>query len=237
MNELSNNEGHVLNNHKEVVTDNEEQNMAYEDYPLLTWRAPERDESVDDDVVQEEDFEDYSEYSSLPNDYSTDVDDAIQQAKEKAKISPNLWKRDDVPHEGWKCVGVDDLGAPVGICEMCGYKIIRYAHKMEHPGYHSLTCGCICAGKMEGSIEQAKRREAEFKNMQSRRINFFRRKWKRSRKGNEYLKIDDHVVVLYNVNSSSKWKYSVDNEFSKSVYSSKERAMAAAFEKLELIRK
>lgn len=88
------------------------------------------------------------------------------------------------------------MGAPAGICEMCGYQIIRYAHHMEHKNYRPLICGCVCAGKMEGNIEEAKRREAEFKNKQERRVNFFKRKWKHSKKGNKYLKIEDHVIVI-----------------------------------------
>lgn len=185
--------------------------------------------------------ENIQEAAGIPQEsYNSDYDDrtreAIIAAREKAKNSPNLWKRNDVPHDGWSCVGVEDLGAPVGICEMCGYQIIRYAHHMEHPRYRSLICGCVCAGKMEGNIEEAKRREAEFKNMQARRINFFKRKWRRSKKGNDYLKIDDHVVVIYNIKTGNQWKYSIDNEFSKAAYNSRERAMSDAFEKLELIR-
>lgn len=190
-------------------------------------------DNIEEDIVQEAEI--------LSDEFDDPVKDgteeAILEAKEKAKNSPNLWKRDDVPHSGWTCAGVEDLGAPVGICEMCGYQIIRYAHHMEHPQYHSLVCGCVCAGKMEGSVEEAKKREAEFKNMQARRINFFKRKWHRSRKGNEYLKIDDHVVIIYSIKPGNQWKYSVDNEFSQTAYSSREKAMSAAFEKLELLRK
>lgn len=90
------------------------------------------------------------------------------QLKKAKADSPNLWKDEAVPHSGWSCTGVEDLGAPVGICEMCGYQIIRYVHHMEHPRYTSLSVGCICAGKMEGSIAEAKRREAEFKNKQQK---------------------------------------------------------------------
>ncbi len=178
---------------------------------------------------------------SMPGENPDALDDSIKvammEAKEKAKSSPNLWKRDDVPHRGWKCAFVEDLGAPVGICEMCGYQIIRYAHQMEHENYGSLICGCVCAGRMEGNIEEAKRREAELKNSQARRINFFKRKWKQSKKGNDYLKIEDHVIVIYHIQSNGKWKYSIDNEFSKVMYDSRERAMAAAYEQFEKIRK
>ncbi|MDE6875435.1 MAG: UvrD-helicase domain-containing protein [Lachnospiraceae bacterium] len=164
---------------------------------------------------------------------------AAQAARVQAlkEASPNLWKRDDVPHTGWNCTGISDLGAPIGICEMCGYQIIRYAHHMEHPQYRNLTAGCVCAGKMEGDLAGAKQREAEFKNRQARRVNFFKRKWKQSKKGNEYLKIDDHVVVIYhNADSGNIWKYSIDNQFCRNTYATRERALAAAFDALELLR-
>ncbi len=160
-----------------------------------------------------------------------------EQLKTLKENSPNLWKDPRVPKSGWSCVGVEDLGAPVGICQMCGYQIIRYAHQMEHPEYHSLSVGCVCAGKMEGSISEAKSREAAFKHKQARRVNFFKRKWKRSQKGNEYLKIDDHIVVLYKCGGGrSVWKYSIDKEFGKNEYTDRAKAIAGAFEALELLR-
>lgn len=165
---------------------------------------------------------------------------AAQAARLKTlkENSPNLWKRDDVPHTGWTCTGISDLGAPTGICEMCGYQIIRYAHHMEHPQYRNLIAGCVCAGKMEGDIAGAKQREAEFKNRQARRLNFFKRKWKQSKKGNEYLKIDGHVVVLYhNTNIGNQWKYAIDNQFCQNTYATRERALAGAFDALEIILK
>ena len=179
-------------------------------------------------LVVEETFE--------PDEPDDEVEKAIQLAKERAKNSSNLWKRDDVPHSGWHCVNVEDLGAPVGICEMCGYQIIRYAHYMEHPEYRSLVCGCICAGKMEGDIEGARRRESELKNRLARRVSFFKRKWKVSMNGNDYLKLDDHLVVICSALSRGMWKYAIDNVFSEKAYDSKEKAKAAAFDRLELIR-
>lgn len=176
----------------------------------------------------------------------------VSPAKPKADF-PNLWKREDVPHSGWHCVGVEDLGAPVGICQMCGYQIIRYAHQMEHPEYGPLSVGCVCAGRMEGDVETAKRREAEFKNKQSRRLRFFQRKWKQSKKGNEYLKIDGHVIVLYQHSKNTQanhdaregksregasvWKYAIDNQFCRTVYATRERAVAGVFDALDELRK
>ncbi len=163
---------------------------------------------------------------------------ALQRKVEQLKSdTPNLWKSDDVPHDGWTCSGIEDLGAPVGICEMCGYQIIRYAHHMEHPRYHSLTAGCVCAGRMEGDIEAAKRREADYKNRESRRASFFKKKWKHSKKGNEYLKTDGHVIVLCQLErTGNQWKYAIDNTFCKTLYPNRDTAAAAVFDALEEMR-
>ncbi|MBQ3251629.1 MAG: UvrD-helicase domain-containing protein [Oscillospiraceae bacterium] len=148
----------------------------------------------------------------------------------------NLWKRDDVPKTGWVCTGVTDLGEPVGVCEMCGHQIIRYVHHMYHPNFGSLGVGCICAGKMEGNIEQAKKREQDFKSKESRKENFKNRQWKTSKNSNSYIKIKDHLVVLYHNKKNDTWKYSLDNVFCPEIYPTQEEAMDAAFEALEKLR-
>ena len=79
----------------------------------------------------------------------------------------------------------------------------------------------------------AKKREQDFKSKQARRENFQKRKWKQSRNGNSYVKIKDHLVVLYKLKSSSRWKYSLDNEFCAGTYVSREDAVLAAFEVLD----
>lgn len=142
----------------------------------------------------------------------------------------NLWKRDDVPKTGWVCTGVTDLGRPVGMCEMCGHQIIRYVHHMFHPDYGSVDAGCVCAGKMEGNPERAKQREQDFKNKQARKDNFMKRKWKVSKNNNSYLKIQNHLIVLYYNKKYDNWKYSLDNQFCKEVFETREEAMEAAFE-------
>lgn len=148
----------------------------------------------------------------------------------------NLWNRDDVPKTGWVCTGVTDLGAPVGVCEMCGHQIIRYVHHMDHPDFRSLGVGCICAGKMEGNIERAKKREQDFKSKELRKANFKGRQWKTSKKSNSYLKIKDHLVVLYHHPQKDTWKYAIDGVFCPEVYYTRESAMDAIFEALEKLR-
>lgn len=148
----------------------------------------------------------------------------------------NLWKRDDVPKDGWTCEDVTDLGAPVGVCEMCGHQIIRYVHHMTHPNYRSLDVGCICAGKMEGNIENAKQREQNLKNRQARKESFAKRKWKISKNNNRYIKIRDHLIVLYYNQKYDNWKYSLDNAFCPEVYKTREEVVDAVFEALELLK-
>ncbi len=152
--------------------------------------------------------------------------------RQKLAETDNLWKRDDVPHDGWRCVGITDLGSPCGVCEMCGEQIIRYVHHMEHDHYRPLGVGCVCAGKMEGDIGAAKKREREFRNRQSRRESFGRKQWKVSRNGNPYLKIKEHIVVLCKL-KNNRWKYSFDNTFCAESYPSREAVIDAVFDILE----
>ena len=149
--------------------------------------------------------------------------------------SDNLWKRDDVPKTGWVCKGVTDLGGPYGICQMCGYQIIRYVHHMYHPSYGYIDAGCVCAGRMEGNIDAAKQRERAAKNKASRRESFKKRKWKTSRNGNSFIKIKDHIIVLYHRKTDDVWKYSLDNVFCIEVFETKDEAKMAAFDALERV--
>lgn len=191
------------------------------------------------------------EDTSLPKEDEIEADGATEEFEEIEEISfesedptpaskrpsteghENLWEHDDVPKSGWVCIGITDLGEPVGICEMCGHQIIRYVHHMAHPNYRSLGVGCVCAGKMEGDIEGAKKREREFKNKQTRRQNFMKRKWKTSRNSNSYLKIKEHLIVLYQVKGKNLWKFSMDNVFDNSTYKTREECQLAAFEALD----
>ncbi len=149
--------------------------------------------------------------------------------------SDNLWLRDNVPKTGWQCVKITDLGKPVGICEMCGHQIIRYVHFMQHPDYRTLKVGCVCAGKMEGDIEKAKKREQELKNKEARRETFLKREWKVSKNQNRYLKIKDHLLVLYCNPKTKKWKYSIDGKFCDETYATKESLLNVLFDVIDLM--
>lgn len=185
-------------------------------------------EDVSETVEEIEITEDREDEEEIP-----DEKKIPPELKAKLDAAPNHWEDPNFPKTGWSCTGVTDLGSPVGICEMCGWQIIRYVHHMVHDSGLSLDCGCVCAGKLEGNIERAKKREAAFKNKEARKFNFKKRTWKKSGRGNEYLKIKNHIVVLFHFRDSDKWKYSIDNEFCKKSYNSRNEVIEAVFEALE----
>ena len=185
-------------------------------------------EDVSETVEEIEITEDEEDEEEIP-----DEKEIPPELKAKLDAAPNHWEDPNFPKTGWSCTGVTDLGSPVGICEMCGWQIIRYVHHMVHDSGLSLDCGCVCAGKLEGNIERAKKREAAFKNKEARKFNFKKRTWKKSGRGNEYLKIKNHIVVLFHFRDSDKWKYSIDNQFCKKSYNSRNEVIEAVFEALE----
>ena len=146
----------------------------------------------------------------------------------------NLWKRRDVPHEGWVCIDVIDLGEPVGICRMCGHQIIRYVHVMFHPDYpRRIGAGCVCAGRMEGNPERARERENAVKNRLARRETFLKTPLKRSRNGNEYIKYKDEIITLLKDKyRAGHYKTAFRNSFSVS-HPTKEEALLETFDKID----
>jgi hypothetical protein len=107
------------------------------------------------------------------------------------------WAQPGVPHRGWECVDIEDLGNVDAVCEMCEMVHIRFVHIMEHPDHEALRVGCVCAGNMEQDLVGARRRESEFKKRQSRRSSWLTRPWRTSRAGNDYLNTDGLNVVVY----------------------------------------
>lgn len=108
------------------------------------------------------------------------------------------WSSAGVPHKGWTCVDIEDLGEPSAECEMCESTTIRYVHHMEHPRYPQvLGVGCVCAGHMEGSLATSRAREASMKSRAGKRGRWLSRAWKVSSKGNPHIKADGYRVTVY----------------------------------------
>lgn len=109
------------------------------------------------------------------------------------------WGHAGVPHRGWTCDDIEDLGEPSATCEMCEVQEIRYIHHMSHPRYEgTMACGCICAGHMEGDVFAAEERERRMKNAAARRRRWLSRKgWRVSRNGNPTIKAYGYRVTVF----------------------------------------
>jgi hypothetical protein len=69
-----------------------------------------------------------------------------------------------MPHTGWTCVSIEDLGEPSETCEMCEHAEIRFVHVMSNPRWpQMLRCGYHCAGRMEEDFIGPAAREAALK--------------------------------------------------------------------------
>ena len=188
-----------------------------ENIPQLISQDLQIPHTVEEAVDEDEDL-----YRKLPH-YEEEFED-----------EPDHWNDPDFPKIGWVYTGITDLGSPSGICQMCGFQIIRYVHHMYHMETgRQLDCGCVCAGKLEGDIDKARKREAAFKNKEQRKINFKKKKWKCSSRGNEYLKIKNHLIVLFHFFDSDKWNFSIDNVFNKTAYKTREECIEGIFNALE----
>lgn len=145
------------------------------------------------------------------------------------------WSQPGVPHRGWRCVDVEDLGKPLSECEMCEAQPIRYVHHMEHPDYAQvLGVGCVCAGNMEGNRAAAEGREAGMRRRAGKRTRWLSRKWRVSQKGNDWIQADGYRVTVYR--RGVGWAATVSDVNGSSVrhsrgdYTTRDLAKLAAFD-------
>lgn len=115
------------------------------------------------------------------------------------------WSQPGVPKKGWACVGVEDLGSPDAICEMCEVQEIRYVHTMSHPDYaDELNVGCVCAEKMEDDYVRPRLREKALRSAAGRKKRWLSRKWRISTRGNSYINTDGFNITIYS-NRDGSW--------------------------------
>jgi hypothetical protein len=121
------------------------------------------------------------------------------------------WSDPGVPHKGWTCIDVDDLGEASEICAMCEAMQIRYVHTMTHPAYEgSLAVGVVCAGNMAQDLKGALERERLVRNRSARRARFLSRKWRTASTGNRCTKLDGHRLTLWG--RGTQWGVTIANE-------------------------
>ena len=127
----------------------------------------------------------------------------------RERIGTGKWAQPGVPHGGWSCVDIEDVGEQNHECEMCEVMLVRYVHTMEHPDHETLRVGCICAGNMEQDLAGARQREADFKSRLSRRARWLIRDWRMSMAGNDYVNCEGFNVVVYPRNG--RWSARVEH--------------------------
>ncbi len=120
------------------------------------------------------------------------------------------WSDPDVPHKGWSCVDVEDLGEPAATCEMCETQEIRYVHHMEHPDYReTLAVGCVCAEHMEQDYVGPRLREKQLRQRARWRQTWAERSWHRAANDYRYLNTEGFHVAVFP--SSGAWMVRVVN--------------------------
>ncbi len=145
-------------------------------------------------------------------------------------IEKGLWKDPKIPKSGWKCVGVEDLGEPSLICEMCQSANVRFVQLLQHDEISGLVkAGCVCAGHLTGDMKAAKVRERSAKSSAAKRKRSLtawidETKWRRLDTGNFTRKVSktQRVTLFFR---DGGWKWVVDGKFSSQKF---ERAQDAA---------
>lgn len=146
------------------------------------------------------------------------------------------WSQAGIPHKGWDCIFVEDLGAPDAVCEMCEIQQIRYVHHMQHPDYTDvLEVGCVCAEHMEDDYEAPRRRERALRSAAGRRKHWLSRVWRMSAQGNPYLNTDGFNITVF-PKSNREWGGRIEDRstgqfiLSRRRYTTSDQAKLAAFD-------
>jgi len=163
--------------------------------------------------------------------------DDKEKELELVTLKRGKWSHPGVPHKGWTCVEIEDLGSPSETCQMCESQDIRYVHYMSHPKYHEvLAVGCICAGHMEGDLVSARERDSQMHSRAGKRKRWLDRVWKVSRKGNDYIKTDGYIVTAYRKHNGWGATIAAQNDsFVKHIrqlYKTQDQAKLAAFDEI-----
>jgi hypothetical protein len=146
------------------------------------------------------------------------------------------WSQAGVPQKGWSCIGVEDIGSPDAICEMCEVQPIRYLHTMTHPNYATdLDVGCVCAERMEDDYVRPRLRQKAVQSAARRKKRWLTRDWKISARGNSYINTDGFNITIY-ADRSGGWSGRIEERrtghfvASKKRYATEDSPKLAAFD-------
>jgi hypothetical protein len=151
----------------------------------------------------------------------------------------DLWHAPGFPHRGWECVDVIDLNpdddpseeVSYETCQACGQYPIRFVHVLRHwewPG--EIEVGCVCSERLTCDYVSPKRREQELKRRASIRRRWLTKRWRTSAKGNPWLKVKGHRLVVFP--TADGFSCSVDGVFSRYTYPTEQMAKLACLTRL-----
>lgn len=159
----------------------------------------------------------------------------MQNEEDLVSARRGKWSVAGVPHKGWGCVDIIDMGEPSLECEMCETSMVRYVHRMEHPNYEeTLDVGCVCAGHMEGDLAASQARESSMKSRAGKRKRWLTRTWKTSASGKRYVVADGYRITVYP--KGEHWGATIAGtlsrfvEHSKKLYKTMDAVKLAAFD-------
>ena len=148
----------------------------------------------------------------------------------------NIWDKKDIPQKGWEWIGVDDFLEPDFNCEMCGQTNVRYVHHLIHKQNNILiNVGCICAEKMTDDYTNPRKTEKYLKSVEKKKSRWLTRKWKTSKKGNDYMNINGFNITVFQYKKGHniyKWGYKIDDNFSSQAFQTEDEAKLALFDEL-----
>ena len=140
-------------------------------------------------------------------------------------------------------MGVEDLfedGRPelepkYATCEMCGNERIRFVHHVRHPECpNDLSVGCMCAEKMSNDYVRPRAHEEALKSRAGMRSRWLQRKWRISKQGNDWLKLNGYVLTVYR--KADGYRYSIvrgeRKSFARQAYPDQDAAKLALFDEL-----
>lgn len=125
--------------------------------------------------------------------------------------------RSGLPRAGWTLIATVDNNTATFICENCGFPHVRFIHELMHEkSGRRVNVGCVCAEHLTQDFATPRLRERALKTRAGRRMRWPTLNWKRSAKGNLYLKKSGAVIVVkqgriggwaasYKPNEESDW--------------------------------
>ena len=154
----------------------------------------------------------------------------------------NHWKQQGIPHKGWQLIDVIDVRedgqseceTEYESCMMCGNEKIRYVHIVHHPEIiEEYRVGCICAEKMTNDYSNPRQKENELRNRTNRLLTWTKKTWKINKNDNYYIKLDEHLLLIYRDKKSLKYKIKIGETFGSKSFETLDRAKVAAFKGVE----